>query len=224
MLGRSHSFPLISFSEGMTDSACGGHSKFTSFLVMMNTPARESSETSPEAVSATSPLDAGESSERSPVSIFHEDGDDTDSRELPLHQPAIALEGDKDEPVALLGLRASDRFLILGLSAVIFVLSVVHLLRLSWQGTPAFEIEQLPSRQIIFQIDMNHANWVEWMQLPEIGEAMARRIVADREERGPFRSVDDVRRVRGIGPLTMEKIRPYLIRDRGDAEVRHPGD
>jgi competence protein ComEA len=61
-----------------------------------------------------------------------------------------------------------------------------------------------------FQADINTADWPELMQLPEIGETMARRIVESRQRIGPFRSCDDLRRVPGIGPKTFEKIRPYL--------------
>jgi competence protein ComEA len=61
-----------------------------------------------------------------------------------------------------------------------------------------------------FQCDVNSADWIELMQLPEIGESLARRIVESRERDGPFRSLGDLDRVPGIGPKTLEKIRPYL--------------
>jgi competence protein ComEA len=47
--------------------------------------------------------------------------------------------------------------------------------------------------------------------MPDIGPELARRIVADRQERGPFRDLDDLRRVRGIGPRTLEAMKPYLL-------------
>ena len=68
----------------------------------------------------------------------------------------------------------------------------------------------LGSRQLDFRIDVNSATWVEWGQLDGIGDTMARRIVADREENGPFRSIDELRRVKGIGPKTLERLRPWL--------------
>ena len=52
--------------------------------------------------------------------------------------------------------------------------------------------------------------WPELVTLPEIGELLARRIVDYRQQFGPFKSVEDLRRVRGIGPKTMEHLRPYL--------------
>lgn len=62
----------------------------------------------------------------------------------------------------------------------------------------------------LYRVEVNTSGWVAWTQLPGIGETLARRIVTDREERGPFRSVEDVARVRGIGPKTLDKLRPYL--------------
>ena len=47
--------------------------------------------------------------------------------------------------------------------------------------------------------------------MPGIGEQLARRIVAERTTGGPFRDWDDLRRVRGIGPRTLEGMRPYLL-------------
>jgi competence protein ComEA len=40
---------------------------------------------------------------------------------------------------------------------------------------------------------------------------MARRIVESRQATGEFRDHDDLRRVRGIGPRTLEKMKPYLL-------------
>ena len=62
----------------------------------------------------------------------------------------------------------------------------------------------------LFQVDVNEATWVEWIQLRGIGVTLAHRIVADREFNGPFESIDDVQRVEGIGPVTLQEIRPAL--------------
>ena len=36
-------------------------------------------------------------------------------------------------------------------------------------------------------------------------------MIVERERGGAFRSHDDLARVRGIGPRTLERIRPYLL-------------
>lgn len=55
-------------------------------------------------------------------------------------------------------------------------------------------------------IDVNQCPETELTRLPAIGPTMAARIIAAR----PFASVDDLRRVRGIGAKTLEGIRPFL--------------
>ena len=64
--------------------------------------------------------------------------------------------------------------------------------------------------EILFQVDINESSWIEWHQLEGIGEKMAHRIVADRTEHGPFRSIEELTRVNGIGPATLDRIRPLL--------------
>lgn len=66
------------------------------------------------------------------------------------------------------------------------------------------------SRDIAFRVDVNSAGWPELAQLPGIGETLSRRIVASREEEGPFRRAEDLTRVHGLGPKKLEAMRPYL--------------
>lgn len=61
-----------------------------------------------------------------------------------------------------------------------------------------------------YRVDLNHAERAELLQLPGVGETLAERLDDDRRTNGPFRSVDDLRRVRGIGPSTLERLRPYI--------------
>lgn len=60
-------------------------------------------------------------------------------------------------------------------------------------------------------LQLVRSSWPELAQLPQIGETLARRIVESREADGPFLDHDDLLRVRGIGPKTLEGIRPYLL-------------
>ena len=64
--------------------------------------------------------------------------------------------------------------------------------------------------EILFQVDINESSWIEWHQLEGIGEKMAHRIVADRTKHGPFRSIEELMRVNGIGPATLDRIRSQL--------------
>ena len=46
--------------------------------------------------------------------------------------------------------------------------------------------------------------------MPDIGESLARQIVAYRAAHGPFRDVSELRRVKGIGPKKLEAVRPFV--------------
>jgi competence protein ComEA len=72
------------------------------------------------------------------------------------------------------------------------------------------EIDRAPRQSASFQININEADWPEFSQLPGIGETLARRIVESRAAAGAFADLDELQRVRGIGPKTLERIRPYL--------------
>jgi len=50
------------------------------------------------------------------------------------------------------------------------------------------------------RIDLDRADAVEIARLPRVGFALARTIVADRNARGPFGSLESLDRVAGIGP------------------------
>jgi competence protein ComEA len=62
-----------------------------------------------------------------------------------------------------------------------------------------------------FQVDVNRADWPELIQLPGVGLVLAERWIAERERGGEFQSLEDLSRIRGVGPRTLERIRPYLL-------------
>ena len=55
-------------------------------------------------------------------------------------------------------------------------------------------------------LNVNRATAVELERLPGIGPSLARRIVADREARGPFAAVQALDRVPGIGPALVGRL------------------
>jgi len=63
------------------------------------------------------------------------------------------------------------------------------------------------------RLDLNTASVAELQRLPGIGPVGARRIVAERERGGPFRSPGDLVRVAGFGP---SRVRGLVGRVRAD--------
>ncbi len=59
-------------------------------------------------------------------------------------------------------------------------------------------------------VDLNTADRSELEQVPGIGPALAREITDDRYKKGQFKSVEELRRVKGVGPATFDKVRPFL--------------
>jgi competence protein ComEA len=55
-------------------------------------------------------------------------------------------------------------------------------------------------------VNINRASLDELRALPKISETIAQAIIEGR----PYSSVDDLLRVYGIGPKTLERIRPYV--------------
>jgi competence protein ComEA len=60
-------------------------------------------------------------------------------------------------------------------------------------------------------LDLNRATRAELRLIPGIGDALAQRVIDQRERHGPFKSVDELRQVSGIGPKTLERLRPRLF-------------
>ena len=60
------------------------------------------------------------------------------------------------------------------------------------------------------KIDINRAELWLLEALPGIGEVLAQRIADYRSENGPFRRIEDLLKVSGIGPATFEKIKDYI--------------
>lgn len=73
------------------------------------------------------------------------------------------------------------------------------------------EIDRATPLTARFQVDINQAGWPELAEVPELGETLARRIVESRTKAGPYADLDELLRVNGIGPLRLQKMKPYLL-------------
>ena len=116
------------------------------------------------------------------------------------------------------GMTPGDRRFVFVMVSVLFVLMVVNWIKIvAWHPAPLV-VDRPSGKEYRYVVDVNTATWVEWMQLDGIGETMARRIVAYREEHGPFESVDEVDQIPGVGPKTFARIREQLVCDLPQAD------
>ena len=75
-------------------------------------------------------------------------------------------------------------------------------------GDPGFSGTGSPTGGITL-ININSAGETELEELPGVGPVTAAAIIDYRTQNGPFATVDDLIDVTGIGPSTLEQIRPF---------------
>lgn len=137
-------------------------------------------------------------------------------------QPPLPSATEIDPPPTFWGLTRGDAYVVLGLALIVLALAGG---RFAWHaawGRPLVRVETLTGEPVPFIVEINSATWIEFLQLDGIGETLARRIVADREANGPFPSVDDLTRVRGIGEKLLARYRPHLKCDPKTATAPSP--
>jgi len=59
-------------------------------------------------------------------------------------------------------------------------------------------------------VNLNTASKEELQTLPGVGPQVAERILAYREQHGPFKSIEELLEIKGIGIKKLEKIRPLV--------------
>jgi competence protein ComEA len=100
---------------------------------------------------------------------------------------------------------------------IIWVCAMVRAARS--EGATAQAPEELP----VAGIDVNTADAATLESLPSVGPVIAARLVAYREEHGPFRSLQDLRRVKGVTRELLRRIGPSLSGFAGESAEAEAG-
>ncbi len=87
-------------------------------------------------------------------------------------------------------------------------------------AAPTCAEQRKPSKAPTTILDINRASAEEFATLPGIGPKLAQRIVTFREKHGPFRRVEDLMAIRGVGLKKWRAIRPYVEVRRQKSGVR----
>jgi competence protein ComEA len=88
-----------------------------------------------------------------------------------------------------------------------------------------FSVATMSGAQLLtlgLPIDLNRASAEDLDAIPGLGPALAQRIVDYRQAHGPFKQVEDLRKVSGVGPQNLQKLKPFL--GLGGPEASAPPD
>ncbi len=87
------------------------------------------------------------------------------------------------------------------------VLPALAVTLLATAAPAAAEAEVTPAKRTV---NVNQASADELARLPRVGPSLAGRIVAHREQHGPFKRTEDLMEVKGVGEKMFAQLRPYL--------------
>jgi competence ComEA-like helix-hairpin-helix protein len=108
---------------------------------------------------------------------------------------------------------SGKELLVLLAGTCIVLLSFILLeLARSFLWRPAFEVEE--TREVLSappRLDLNTVKEYELTLLPGIGPKTARAIIEYRDVHGGFSNLEELVKVRGIGPRQVELLRPHLM-------------
>lgn len=107
-------------------------------------------------------------------------------------------------------LRRLDQLAVAALCAFALIALAIYWIAQGGLSGRLIEIDRVDPLTVQFQVDVNTAELPELINIPNVGNTLGQRILDYRQQNGPFKNVDQLRHVKGIGSKTLEKIRPYI--------------
>lgn len=96
------------------------------------------------------------------------------------------------------------------LTAVALILLAMAIVLPTTFTVIAAEHSTTNEKAVTTKININSADLKELQKVPGIGPATAAKIVAYRDENGSFSTIDQLLSIKGIGKVTLEKMKPYI--------------
>lgn len=97
--------------------------------------------------------------------------------------------------------------------------------RVQVDGTGRVQVGRMEGARLLtlgLPVELNSASAADLERLPGLGPELARRIVAHREEHGPFRRLEDLTAVKGIGPKKLDRLAAYLTVAPPPGDIKPP--
>lgn len=109
----------------------------------------------------------------------------------------------------MFALTRQERLVVLFLVVIIFTGTALHYL---FKQNPRLDhfLDVLENERLYRRLDLNKASYEELLNLPSIGPVTAKRILAYREENGPFSDVAEIKDIEGIKSSSYEKLSKFL--------------
>jgi len=94
------------------------------------------------------------------------------------------------------------------ISSVCTLVGILAAQALAVQTTPARADAKAPKPAVV--VNLNTASQAELETLPGVGAKMAARIIEYRQKKGPFKKIEELMNVQGIGEKNFLKLKPQL--------------
>lgn len=109
-----------------------------------------------------------------------------------------------------------ERHLLLGAGVLLLLALSVALWRYASESPVPVNVSGSPTGTLDYRVNLDTADAATLELLPGIGRVSAAAIVKYRTQHGPFKSLQEIQNVPGIGPVRANLIRPYVTLSNGN--------